>query len=47
MGNKFVLTITAVDKATAIVKKINRSTSSITRPITNIGKSITPRWARK
>ena len=41
MGNKFVLTITAVDKASAIVRKINRTTSSITRPITNIGKSIT------
>ena len=40
MANKFSITITAVDKATAIVKKINRSTASITRPISNIGKSI-------
>jgi len=41
MANKFTITIHAVDKATAIVRKINRSTSNITRPISLIGKSIT------
>lgn len=40
MANKFTITITAVDKATAIVRKINRSTSEITRPISLIGKSV-------
>lgn len=41
MANSFKITITAVDKATAIVRKINRSTAEITRPISNISKSIT------
>ncbi|GBL44424.1 phage tail length tape-measure protein [Sulfuriferula multivorans] len=41
MSNKFTITIHAVDKATAIVRKINRSTAEITRPISLISKSIT------
>ena len=40
MANKFTITITAVDKATAIVKKINKATGNITRPIENISKSM-------
>lgn len=40
-NNKFTITLTAVDKATAIIRKINRSTADITRPISNISKSIT------
>ena len=40
MANNFKITITAVDKATAIVKKINKATSNITRPIETISKSV-------
>lgn len=39
-NNKFTITLTAVDKATAIIRKINRSTADITRPISNISKSV-------
>lgn len=40
MANKFTFTITAVDKATAIIKKINKNTANMLAPATNLGRSI-------
>lgn len=40
MANAFAITITAVDKATATVKKVNESFGKLTRPISDMRKSV-------
>jgi hypothetical protein len=40
MANKFLIEISAVDKATAIVRKINKSLAGITEPITRTQRSV-------
>lgn len=40
MANKFLIEISAVDKATAIVRKINKSLAAITEPITRTQRSV-------
>jgi len=40
MANNFQITISAVDKATAVVRRINASMDRITKPITQIRQSI-------
>lgn len=39
MANTFAITISAIDRATATVRKINNSFSRLTRPIDQVGKS--------
>src|SRR5258708_4936401 len=39
MANKFDILITATDKATAVVAKVNRSIASITKPIADLRAS--------
>ncbi|MCO7569367.1 lytic transglycosylase domain-containing protein [Pseudomonas chlororaphis] len=39
MANAFTITISAVDKATATVRKVNDSISRLTRPFEEVGKS--------
>ncbi|UHH28292.1 phage tail tip lysozyme [Pseudomonas veronii] len=39
MGNTFTITIDAVDKASATVRKVNDSVSRLTRPFEEVGKS--------
>jgi len=39
MANKFTLTITAVDKATSVVRSVNQSVAKMTSPVTNIRSS--------
>jgi len=39
VANAFTITISAVDKATATVRKVNDSVSRLTRPFENVGKS--------
>ena len=39
MGNTFTITIDAVDKATATVRKVNDSINRLTRPFGEVGKS--------
>jgi len=39
MANKFQITISAVDKATAVVNKVKESVGKATRPITDLGKA--------
>jgi hypothetical protein len=40
MANNFQITISAVDKATAVVRRINASLDRVTRPITQIQQSV-------
>lgn len=40
MANNFQITISAIDKATAVVRRINASLDRITRPITDIRRSV-------
>ena len=39
MANTFTITISAVDKASATVRKVNDSVSRMTRPFEEVGKS--------
>lgn len=39
MANDFKITVSAVDKATAVVKGINAAVAKVTRPISEIGKA--------
>lgn len=39
MANTFAITISAIDRATATVRKINNSFSQLTRPINQVGQS--------
>jgi hypothetical protein len=39
MANKFTLTITAVDKATAVVRGVNQSVAKMASPVTNLKSS--------
>lgn len=39
MANTFQITISAVDKATAVVRKVNNSVSQLARPFQEVGKS--------
>lgn len=39
MGQNFKITITALDKATGTVRKINNSFSKLVRPMVNVGRS--------
>ncbi len=40
MANKFDIRISAVDRATATIRKINESMSRLTRPVSQMGRSI-------
>jgi hypothetical protein len=40
MANKFQITISAVDRATAVVRRINGNMSRLTRPVAQLGQSI-------
>ncbi len=40
MNNKFLITVAAVDKATATFKKINASMARVTRPVSQMGASL-------
>ena len=40
MGNKLQLTITAVDRATAVVRRINGNMGRLTQPVRQLGQSI-------
>lgn len=40
MANEFKIQITAVDKATATINRINNSVSKMTRPYTELAKSV-------
>src|SRR5450830_647059 len=39
MANNFQITITAIDRATAVVRRINAGMARITQPITNIRRA--------
>ncbi|MGO4379745.1 hypothetical protein AB4Z19_15825 [Pseudoduganella sp. RAF19] len=40
MANKFQITISAVDRATGVVRRVNASMSRLTRPVVEVGKSV-------